>query len=503
MNDPVETRIQADIQRALTLAHQDRDEEALQVTREILEIDPERAEVLHLRGDILFRLSRNEEAIEALNRARTLAPWMGRPIRTLSRIYLERGDASKARDLMELSLRESPDDPETLDLAAEVLGKLSIEKEGTWKADRARAESFAARLVAENPEDAQAHARFSRVAEGFGKWRIALRYAQEALRLDPEDEELLNLEGRIRLEHRTIKIPFDFSSYYRYTIQVVARRLSKSPQMQRELNTAFGVIWSVGFRSLVESPVWLGILTAFSIGLVLRDGAHDWLSLLLLVVGLIFLLLRLRVCLITLHAARGGLLRRIARNGSLRYVRNVCGALAWALLSVAATASFFVDNTSLSESLLKVILLGLACSMLASMSLSFNFHGAAKGPGGVQANLDGVETTSILIERSSTFLGLRFFCVVLAGAAAWFLLGWQGPAIPVIQIGLGVVILSQGIAVLCERRTFRWAMKRLPPGIEFDDSFKPPRARGLVFAWICVLLSTSWIVNGVIALPLR
>jgi len=79
-----------------------------------LELDPDNASAHQRMGIVLFNLEEPKQALEQFREARKLDEKAVQPELAMARLYNEKEDATTARKLIELAVRESPKDPAVL-----------------------------------------------------------------------------------------------------------------------------------------------------------------------------------------------------------------------------------------------------------------------------------------------------------------------------------------------------------------------------------------------------
>ena len=178
--------------------------------RELLQKTPEDVNILGLRGAVLIKLNRLDEAETVLRRALRLAPTFAKPHEDLGIALLDKGDAAGAAEVLENAVRLDP----SLELAWFNLGKARARLGRGAEADAAFEKSFEL-----NPErKLTAHAA---ELHRDGRFEEAERMYREVIRANPRNVDALRMLGRIalsmkrnsdaeRLFRRTVSIAPDF-----------------------------------------------------------------------------------------------------------------------------------------------------------------------------------------------------------------------------------------------------------------------------------------------------
>ena len=146
---------------------------AVQIQRKLIQIDPEN-HISHLKlADLLFRKGDSEEAIEVYRRLGTM--------------LLERGKIEEAERLFRHALEQNPPSGEFLLPMCEALveaGNLSVARE------------FLVEARKRSPESSEIGILDLKVALAAGESRVAAERAEELLELHPGDTEVSGLAGR-------------------------------------------------------------------------------------------------------------------------------------------------------------------------------------------------------------------------------------------------------------------------------------------------------------------
>ena len=178
--------------------------------QELLQQDPADVNILGLRGAVLIKLNRLDEAETVLRRALRLAPTFAKPHEDLGIALLDKGDAAGAAEVLENAVRLDP----SLELAWFNLGKARARLGRGAEADAAFEKSFEL-----NPErKLTAHAA---ELHRDGRFEEAERMYREVIRANPRNVDALRMLGRIalsmkrnsdaeRLFRRTVSIAPDF-----------------------------------------------------------------------------------------------------------------------------------------------------------------------------------------------------------------------------------------------------------------------------------------------------
>jgi tetratricopeptide (TPR) repeat protein len=211
MNQPTtQTAARERFDRVLELVADQEFAAADALCQELLQQDPADVNILGLRGAVLIKLNRLDEAETVLRRALRLAPTFAKPHEDLGIALLDKGDAAGAAEVLENAVRLDP----SLELAWFNLGKARARLGRGAEADAAFEKSFEL-----NPErKLTAHAA---ELHRDGRFEEAERMYREVIRANPRNVDALRMLGRIalsmkrnsdaeRLFRRTVSIAPDF-----------------------------------------------------------------------------------------------------------------------------------------------------------------------------------------------------------------------------------------------------------------------------------------------------
>ncbi|WP_158633627.1 tetratricopeptide repeat protein [Tautonia sociabilis] len=155
----------------------------LKLLRLASQIDPADFRPWFATGKVLMILDRPAEAADAYARALELHPGDRDSRIGLIRALVASGDADTATPHLEAALRQGPNDPEALALAA-LLALARGEPE--------HALDYADRCLAIDPSRSDALLTRARIHRAFGRADLALADAEDAVRLAPNDPAALN-----------------------------------------------------------------------------------------------------------------------------------------------------------------------------------------------------------------------------------------------------------------------------------------------------------------------
>jgi tetratricopeptide (TPR) repeat protein len=161
---------------------------AEELCRELLQKTPEDVNILGLRGAVLIKLNRLDEAEAVLRQALRLAPSFAKPHEDLGIVLLEKGNPAGAVEVLENAVRLDP----ALELAWFNLGKALARLGRGAEADAAYEKSF--ELNPERKMTAQA-AELHR----DGRLEEAERLYREVIRANPRNVDAMRMLGRIAL----------------------------------------------------------------------------------------------------------------------------------------------------------------------------------------------------------------------------------------------------------------------------------------------------------------
>jgi tetratricopeptide (TPR) repeat protein len=162
-----------------------------ELCRELLQKTPEDVNILGLRGAVLIKLNRLEEAEAVLRHTVRLAPSFAKPHEDLGIALLEKGDAAGAVDVLENAVRLDP----ALELAWFNLGKALARLGKGVEADAAYEKSFEL-----NPE--RKMAAHAAELHRDGRLEEAERLYREVLRANPRNVDAMRMLGRIALSSK-------------------------------------------------------------------------------------------------------------------------------------------------------------------------------------------------------------------------------------------------------------------------------------------------------------
>lgn len=164
---------------ALTLAAQDRFEEAIKEAKECINIEPDNAWNYYATAFVYYHHNRPKEAMNAIEEALRLNPHSATYFGMASEIHLMRDEWAKALGMAELGLEVSPDNVDCLNCRAIALSKLGKYREAEQSADLA---------LARDPENEISHANKAAILFRQGKPRESAEHYREALRLNPNSK---------------------------------------------------------------------------------------------------------------------------------------------------------------------------------------------------------------------------------------------------------------------------------------------------------------------------
>lgn len=192
------------------------------------EITPEKAGrrllplVLNIRGQVLLRLHRHEEAEAALRRSDALEPGVVEVRLALARALLGQGKRQEAEATVDQVLRGSPDDAEALRIKGEILAQGARFEEALGYFDRARDAA---------PEDAGIRKHRAAALFDLGATAEALREVERVLALTPADPQANYLHARILLRlGREDEAQAALDGLNRYLDQVEPEALLDNPE---------------------------------------------------------------------------------------------------------------------------------------------------------------------------------------------------------------------------------------------------------------------------------
>ncbi len=164
---------------ALTLAAQDRFEEALKESKECINLEPDNAWNYYAIAFVYYHYGRQKEALTAIEEALRLNPHSATYFGMAAEIYLMRDNWQKALSMAELGLEISPTNVDCLNTSAIALSKLGKYREAEQSVDLA---------LAKDPENHISHANKAAILFRQGKPSESAEHYREALRLDPNSK---------------------------------------------------------------------------------------------------------------------------------------------------------------------------------------------------------------------------------------------------------------------------------------------------------------------------
>lgn len=164
---------------ALTLAAQDRFDEAIKEAKECINLEPDNAWNYYAIAFVYFHYGRPKEALNAIEEALRLNPHSATYFGMASEIHLMRDDWNKALGMAELGLEVSPDNVTCLNCRAIALSKLGKNREAELSVDMA---------LAKDPENEISHANKASILFRQGKPKESAEHYREALRLNPNSK---------------------------------------------------------------------------------------------------------------------------------------------------------------------------------------------------------------------------------------------------------------------------------------------------------------------------
>lgn len=164
---------------ALTLAAQDRFEEAIKEAKECINIEPDNAWNYYATAFVYYHHNRPKEAMNAIEEALRLNPHSATYFGMAAEIHLMRDEWTKALGMAELGLEVSPDNVDCLNCRAIALSKLGKYREAEQSIDLA---------LARDPENEVSHANKASILFRQGKPKESAEHYREALRLNPNSK---------------------------------------------------------------------------------------------------------------------------------------------------------------------------------------------------------------------------------------------------------------------------------------------------------------------------
>lgn len=154
--------------------------------RAFLNQHPNDSEALRLLGAVRFQKGDRDGAIELIERARAAAPEQPAPLLTLGKVHFESRDLERARDTYTRALSLDPNQAD----AHSALGQIALMQANAPLAEQ----HFRTALRA--GDDAPAMAGLAMLAADVGNADIALKYATQAVQLQPQDALIQYSLGR-------------------------------------------------------------------------------------------------------------------------------------------------------------------------------------------------------------------------------------------------------------------------------------------------------------------
>jgi len=158
-------------------------EQAEALYRQILAVEPQHAEALHLLGVVAYQRGQPAVAVELINRAIGLAPGVGLYWGHLGSALVADGKPQQAIACCRRSLELAPNDPETYNCLGTAL-----------QAQAASGEAIDCfrRAIELQPDCAPAHTNLGFALRSIGQWDAAIDALQRAVQLDPDDHAAQN-----------------------------------------------------------------------------------------------------------------------------------------------------------------------------------------------------------------------------------------------------------------------------------------------------------------------
>ncbi len=164
---------------ALTLAAQDRFDEAIKEAKECIHLDPDNAWNYYAISFVYYHHGRHKDAMNAIEEALRLNPHSATYFGMAAEIHLMRDEWSKALGMAELGLEVSPDNVDCLNSRAIALSKLGKYREAELSVDMA---------LAKDPENEVSHSNKAAILFRQGKPKESAEHYREALRLNPNSK---------------------------------------------------------------------------------------------------------------------------------------------------------------------------------------------------------------------------------------------------------------------------------------------------------------------------
>jgi tetratricopeptide (TPR) repeat protein len=149
--------------------------------KNVLQIDPKKAEAYFVIGDIEQRQGAIEKAYANFSKVVELDPANLPAVARLARIYLMAGDATKAEEAVNKVLAAKPDDPETLTVRAALLAK---------KGDMAAAIEIGRKVIQAAPQHAEAYAMLAGIYMRQKDPQQAADILGQGIQKNPQNGEL-------------------------------------------------------------------------------------------------------------------------------------------------------------------------------------------------------------------------------------------------------------------------------------------------------------------------
>lgn len=172
---------------------QGRYDEAWELVRRSLELDPTDWEVCQQAGEIQRARGRCPEAVPYYERAILLNPTDRESVRHLTDCHLRMGSVAKAIDLLRRTLDRGPEAPELRRLLGAALLQTRNFRE---------AEKVVGRSLDLDPGDAAAHLLMARIRAALGDIAAARAECEAVLRISPGDGEARRLLEALKREER-------------------------------------------------------------------------------------------------------------------------------------------------------------------------------------------------------------------------------------------------------------------------------------------------------------
>lgn len=166
-------------------------DQAYQLLKKWIEVDPESAAAHQRIGIVLFRLDKSREALEQFTKAQKLNPEVGHPFIVLGQLFSKNGEKEKAKKSFEKAYRDNKNNSRVAQAYAEWLiqeGQLD------------KAQSVAATLRKQSPNDTVALLLDGIVAHMQNDTERAEQALTKVLSIDPSNATATNLLALLLIE---------------------------------------------------------------------------------------------------------------------------------------------------------------------------------------------------------------------------------------------------------------------------------------------------------------